>query len=332
MKLPIFTLALLALNSNAFGGDAPKFHEVTRLHPGGEGGWDYALVDSDTRRLFIARGNRVQVVDVDTGNLLGEITGMERAHGVALVKDQKRGFATSGGTGEVVVFDLENLKTVGKIKAGENPDAIYYDPSSKNVFAFNGKSKDISVIDPVGMKTLGKVDVGGKPEFATGDGTGHIYFNVEDKNEMQVLDTKTNQIVAHYPLAPCEEPTGLSRDPQMGSLIVGCGNGKAVIVNPKNGKVLQTFVVGDGVDATAFDSRRKLDYISAGEGTLTVLEARRTGFTKVADVKTAPSARTLAVDEKTGQVFLPMAKMSEKKPGARPSPLPGSFEILVIGK
>ena len=324
----IFFVTVLSL-STAYAGD---FHELTRFKLGGDGGWDYLVVDAPTRRLFIARSNRIMIVDVDSGKLIGEITGLERAHGVALVNSLNRGFASSGGSGEVVAFDLKTFKIVGKVKAGENPDAILYDPASKRIFAFNGKSSTITAIDPESLKVVGTVPVSGKPEFAVSDEAGHVFFNIEDKNELDVLDPGLLKITAQYPLAPCEEPTGISMERGSKRLIVGCGNRVAAIAAADTGKVSQTFKVGDGVDATAYDADRKLAFVSAGEGILTVLASGASGFKSVQDLKTVKGARTLAVDEKTGRVFLPIAKLVKDKPDSRPSVVPGTFEVLVVGR
>ena len=322
-------LALVLGLSTAYAGN---YHELTRFPLGGDGGWDYLVVDAPTRRLFIARSNRIMVVDVDTGKPIGEITGLERAHGVALVNSLNRGFASSGGTGEVVAFDLKTLKILGKIKAGENPDAILFDQASKRLFAFNGKSSNITAIDPESLKVLGTVPVSGKPEFAVSDEAGHVFFNIEDKNELDVLDPAQLKITAQYPLAPCEEPTGVSLDRVSKRLIVGCGNRVAAIVAADTGKISQTFKVGDGVDATAYDTDRKLAFVSAGEGVLTILASSAKGFKSIQDLKTVKGARTLAVDEKTGRIFLPVAKLVKDKPDSRPSVVPGTFEVLVVGK
>jgi DNA-binding beta-propeller fold protein YncE len=309
---------------------------VTRFALGGDGGWDYLISDSLSHRLFVARGDRVLVVDEETGKAAGEITGLEGAHGIALVPAEgdhvARGFATSGKSGEVVAFDPGSLKAIQKIKAGENPDAILYDPSSRRVFAFNGKSHSASAINVDSLAVEGAIPLDGKPEFAAADGSGHVFVNIEDKSELTVLDSKNLKVAATYPLKPCEEPTGLAMDRETQKLIVGCGNRMALIVDASSGKILQSFPVGDGVDAVAFDSKRKLALVSAGEGVLTILSESAMGFAATQSVTTLPSARTLAVDVATGRVFLPFAKLGAKKAGEkRPSVVAGSFGILVVG-
>jgi DNA-binding beta-propeller fold protein YncE len=328
-------MAMLAGYSPAAHAKTGDFHEATRFHLGGDGGWDYLTVDADARRLYIARSNRVMVVDADTGKLVGEVPGLDDAHGVAIVKDQGMGFATSGKSGEVIAFDLKSLKTLKRIKAGENPDALLYDPASKRILAFNGKSHTMTAIDANKMNVLATLALPGKPEFTVSDGAGRVFVNLEDQSELLAIDPALLKTLGRYSLKPCEEPTGLSMDQASKRLIVGCGNQLAAIVNADTGSVSQTFKVGDGVDATAFDPKRNLAFISAGEGRLTILSEDQSGFHVLQDLATVKGARTLAVDAKTGRVFLPVAQFkpapsSQKIQGHfRPAVVPGTFEVLV---
>jgi len=328
----ILALSFFAHLSFAATTQTNEFHEIARYSLSGEGGWDYVLSDDPARRLYIARANRIMVVDSDKGTAIGEVSGLDGAHGVALVKDLNRGFASSGKSGEVVVFDLKDFKVVGKIKAGENPDCIIYDPSSKHIFAFNGRSQDVSVIDPATMKLTASIALSGKPEFAVSDGLGKVFVNIEDKSELAVIDSGKQKVISTYKLAPCAEPTGLAMDGDSRKLIVGCGNKMAVIVNANSGVILQKFKAGEGIDATAFDREHHLAFVSAGEGVLTILSENKSGFQLAQSFNTVKGARTLAVDEKTGHVFLPFAKLEalrEKK--GRPSVVPGTFALLAVG-
>jgi hypothetical protein len=267
------------------------------------------------------------------------VTGLDGAHGVALVTEQQRGFATSGRAGEVIAFDMKTLKTIGKIKSGDNPDAIIFDRYSKRILAFNGKSHDVTAVDPLSLKVLGNLALGGKPEFAASDAQGHVFVNIEDTNELVTFDPKGLKVLARHSLKSCEEPTGLSMNAQANRLLVGCGNKMALIVEAGSGKILQPFKVGAGVDATAFDSNHKLAFVSAGEGLLSVLKEDPKGFQVAQELRTIQGARTLAVDEKTGHVFLPFAEFapteaaSAKANGGhqRPSMIPGTFGVLIIG-
>jgi YVTN family beta-propeller protein len=334
------TLYAMVLMSTIFAGYgraayAEGYHEITRFKLGGDGGWDYLTVDADARRLYIARTNRVMVIDADSGKLLGEVTGLDGAHGIAIVKEQGKGFATSGKSGEVIAFDLKHFEILQRFKAGENPDAIVYEPASKKILAFNGKSQNITVIDTQTGKVQANIALTGKPEFAVADGSGRVFVNLETQNELLEIDPVQFKVVAHYALKPCENPTGLSMDPASKRLIVGCGNQLAAIVDADTGHVSQTFKVGEGVDATAFDAQRKLAFISAGEGRLTILAEDQSGFHVLQDLATVPGARTLAIDTHTGRVFLPTAQFkpvtpSEKSEGhTRPTVISNTFAVLV---
>jgi DNA-binding beta-propeller fold protein YncE len=334
---PLLLALLLGGSALADPAGAANYHELARLHFGGEGSWDYLIVDSSARRLYISRANRVMVVDVESGKLVGEVEGLDGAHGVVVVKERGLGFASSGKSGEVVSFDLKTLKVVKRVKTGENPDAILFDRASGNILAFNGRSKSVSAVDPVSLQVVGTLSLPGKPEFAVDGEAGRVFVNVEDKSELLALDPVQMKILATYPLKPCEEPTGLSMDTASQRLIVGCGNRLAVIVDASTGRVTQSFKVGGGVDATAFDSDRKLAFVSAGEGRLTVLSEDRTEFHLLQDLVTIQGARTLAVDAKTGHVFLPnaqfksVASAQQTQGHVRPSVVPGTFGVLVVG-
>jgi YVTN family beta-propeller protein len=343
----LFAVAMFAVCGAAAHAEAVhktgSFRILTRFPLGGDGGWDYLTVDAQARRLYIARADRVMVIDADSGQSIGNVTGLNGAHGIALVQEQGVGFATSGKSGEVVVFDLKNLSVLTRIQAGENPDAVLYDPASQRVFAFNGKSKSITVIDAKTMKVVTSIPLHGKPEFAVSDGRGKVFFNLEDLGELIAFDSLKLKLEGTYPLKPCEEPTGLSMDSSKQRLIVGCGNSLAAIVGADTGHLQQTFNVGQGVDATAFDPGRKLAFVSAGadEGKLTVLYEAKDGFHFQQELQTVAGARTLAVDAKTGRIFLPFAQFvpvspdkspEGKPPGHSRAIVPGSFAVLVVGQ
>jgi DNA-binding beta-propeller fold protein YncE len=298
--------------------------------PGGEGRWDYMAFDPAKGRLFIARENRIQVLDATTGALLGEVPGLNGAHGIALVPGTDRGFATSGRDGKVIVFDLTTLKPVADpITAGTKPDAITYDLASNRVFAMNGGGHDITVIDPVTAQVTGAIPLPGAPEFAVSDGGGHVYVNIEDKSETVAIDAQTLKVESVWPLAPGVGPTGLSIDPVGHRLFAGCANKNLIVLDDAMGKVLAALPIGAHVDATRFDDGYA--FSSNGDGTLTVAAADASGQFKVIDtVPTKPGARTMAVDPKTHAVFLCTADFGppDATSHGRPVPLPGSFVVL----
>src|SRR5579863_848269 len=188
------------------------YHLLKKIPLGGEGGWDYIAFDSPTRRLFISRGLKVVVVNVDTGTVAGEIPNTEGVHGIAFAPELDRGFTSNGHGNTITIFDLQSLQVIGSAKTGMNPDAVVYDPATKRVFTMNGQSNDSTAIDAATGKVLATIPLTGKPEFAVADGAGHVYVNIEDKSEELQIDTQNLKVTAQWPLAPCQEPSGLAID------------------------------------------------------------------------------------------------------------------------
>jgi DNA-binding beta-propeller fold protein YncE len=326
---------LLALAAGATGPSG--YHLAKTYKLGGEGGWDYLTFDAATGRLFIARATRVMVVDAGTGKLLGEIPDTPGVHGIALAPELGRGFTSNGRGNAVTIFDLASLKLLGTVETGKNPDAIAYDPATQRVFTFNGGSDDSTAIDAAKGTVAGTLALGGRPEFAVADGQGPIFANLEDKSEIVAIDSRKLSVTARWPLAPCEEPSGLAIDREHRRLFSGCANKLMAIVDAASGRVLATLPIGRGVDAAAFDPGTALAFSSNGEGTLTVIhEDSPEKFSVVENVPTQRGARTMALDPKTHRIFLvtaeygPAPAATAENPRPRPTIVPGSFVVLVV--
>ncbi len=330
----LFPLALMGA-----APEVPAYHVVQRFTLGGEGGWDYLAFDGGASRLFIARATRVMVVGAKSGKLEAEIPDTPGVHGVALAPSLHRGFTSNGREGTVSIFDLDTLEVKAKVKVGENPDAILFDPATSRVLTFNGRSHDATAIDAASGTVVGTLPLGGKPEFAVSDGKGRVYANIESTSEIAAIDPRALEVVARFSLDPCQEPTGLAIDVAGGHLFSGCSNRRMAVVDIARGKVVATPEIGGGVDATAWDPDEKVALSSNGEGSLTVVKEGPPGtFAVVQTLTTAPGARTMALDPETHTVYLVTAKR-----GARPSPtpaephpfppvVPGTFELLVVGR
>jgi len=320
--------------------DASGYHLLKKIQAGGEGFWDYLTFDSPTRRLFISRGTKVVVLNVDTEKVVGEIPNTPGVHGIALAPDLGRGFTSNGAAGTVTIFDLKTLAVIGQLQAGTNPDAIVYDPASRRVFAMNGRSSDATVIDAASGGVAATIPVGGKPEFAVADGAGHIYANIEDHSEILQIDAQKLTVTARWPLAPCQEPSGLAMDVQHRRLFAGCANKMMAVANADTGKVVATPAIGEGVDANAFDPGTDFAFASNGRsGTLTVVhEDAPDKFTVVEDVPTQLGARTMVLDPKTHEVYLVTASLgppptpTASNPRPFPTLVPDSFVVLVFGR
>ena len=333
-------LAIFILTATfSFAAD-PGYHVIKTYKLGGEGGWDYLTLDSSSRRIYISRATHVIVIDADSGKPVGDIPDTPGVHGIALAPELGRGFVSNGREGTVTIFDIETLKPITKVKVGENPDAILYDPATKRVFTFNGKSQDSTAIDGAKGTVLGTIKLEGKPEFAVSDGKGEVFVNLEDKSQLDAIDPNKLEVKSRWPLAPCKEPSGLAMDRKNRRLFVGCDNKMMAVVDADSGKVIATPPIGEGVDATAFDESTGLAFASCGEsGVLTVVrEESPSKFSVAENVKTQEGARTLALDDKTHNVYVVTAKFgpppapTPDHPHPRHSILPDTFVVLVLGK
>lgn len=336
MGVILVVACLCATSVKAF---APARYQVKQKYVlGGEGGWDYLTFDPAGKRLFISRGTHVMVVDPYKGSVIGDIPDTPGVHGIALAQDLGKGFTSNGRDNTVTVFDLKTLKETARIKIeGENPDAILYDASSKRVFTFNGRSKNATVIDADKGTVVGNIPLDGKPEFGVADGKGMVFVNIEDKSEVTSIDAKKATVVKSWPLAPCEEPSGLAMDLKNRRLFSGCHNKMMAVTEADTGKVIATPAIGQGVDANAFDADRQLAFSSNGDGTLTVVhEDSPDKFSVLENADTQRSARTMALDTTNHDIYLVAAEFEEAPPakeGERPrrTMKPGTFTLLVVG-
>jgi YVTN family beta-propeller protein len=305
---------------------------IHKLTLGGDGRWDYLVVDSDAKRLYVARATRFMVVSTETGETAGEIADTPGAHGVALAPDLGIGFTSNGLENRTSVFDLKTLKVTKKIETGQNPDAILYHAATHSVFVFNGQSHNVTVIDAVAQAAVATIPLAGKPEFAVVNDQGNIYVNIADKNTMTVIDARARKVKAAWPLAPCDEPTGLAIDRNTGIAFASCGNKVLAVVDLSSGKVRQTVSIGDDCDAVTYDPKTNLVFASNGDGTLTVIGKDAQGSYGVRQtLTTQPGSKTMALDPSTQRLYVPAARFTgppTQKP--RPKVVPGSFEIWVI--
>jgi DNA-binding beta-propeller fold protein YncE len=318
---------------------AQSYHVVKTFTLGGDGGWDYIALDTVGHRLFIARQNRVMIVDPTDGKLLAEIPGLNRAHGIAFSYATNKGFATSGGDSSVVVFDLKSLQVLGRTTAAVDADAILYDPATKHIFTFNGDAGSSSVLDASTGQRIGTVDLGGKPEFGVSTGDGKLYANIEDSSAVVEIDPVAMKVTRRWSLAPCESPTGLAIDRTHHLLFSGCRNKVMAISDAGAGKLVTTVPIGQGVDGCRFDAGTQTAFASNGDGTITVIhEDAPDKFTVVGTVPTKRGARTMELDEKTHRLFTvsadfgPPPAPSADRPHPRPPILPGTFALIELDR
>lgn len=332
-------LAAAATAALAAPPDAPGYKVVRKVEVGGDGGWDYLIFDSAARRLYIPRSTRVMVFDADSFASVGEVPNTQGVHGVALAPELSRGFTSNGRSNTITIFDTKSLKTIAEVKAtGENPDAILYDPATKRVFAFNGRTANATVLEAGTGEVAGTVALDGKPEFATSDGKGRVFVNIEDKSLVTVIDSKKLVVEKKWPLAPCEEPSGMAIDREHKRLFVGCHNKLMAVLDTDSGKVVATVPIGEGVDANAFDPGTGLAFASTGDGNLTAARSEGDKYVVAQAVPTQQGARTMALDEKTHRIvvvtaqFGPPPSPTAENPRPRRTMVPGSFVVLVLDK
>ena len=296
-------------------------YQITKKIPiPGEGSWDYLAVDEAARRLYVSHGTQVEVLDVDSGTVVGNISNTPGVHGIAIARELGRGFVSNGQSSTVTIFDLKSLKRIADVTTGKKPDAIIFDPATSRVFAFNGESDSATAIDAATGKVAGTVDLGGGPEFAVADGKGYVFDNLEDEGLVLKIDSRKLTVEQRWPAAPCAKPASLAMDRENRRLFVGCRSKVMAVMNADTGQVITTLPIGDHVDATAFDPETKLIFNSNGEGTVTAIHQDGPDkYSVVETVKTLPRAKTMALDPKTHQLFLSTAES-------------GQFEVLVVGK
>ena len=305
----------------------------------GNGGFDYVTLDGAARRIYLSHGTQVDVVEADSGKLVGTIPDTPGVHGIAIATPFKHGFTSNGRENKVSMFDPLTLQLIKKIDVGKGPDGIYYDPGSKRVFTNNHGSHDITAIDAASGEVVGTVKAEGDGEQAVIGADGLIYVNSEDTAEVVVFDPRSLQVKKRFPIGVAKTPTGLAYDAKTNRLFIGCRNEpKMVVMDAATGKVISSFPIGAGVDFAAFDPGARLIFFSCGDGTLSVYHEKSADeYEDAGAIKTQPSAKTMAFDPKTKKIFLPAAEYQETPatdPSKRPQRTvkPGTFVVLVVGK
>jgi len=310
------------------------YHVVKTVSIPGDEGWDYINVDSAARRVYISHGSHVVVMNADTYAVEGDVPDTQGVHGIALAPDLGRGFISAGRANTAVIFDIKSLKTLATVKTDANPDAIVYDGVTKRVFTLNGRGQNTTAINGADGTVAGTLALGGKPEFAVADGKGSIFVNIEDKNELVQFDAQKLTETHRWPLAPCKSPSGLAMDLKNRRLFAVCDEKVMAVVNADTGKVVATPAICDGPDAAGFDPATGYAFASCGDGNITVIhEDSADKFTVVENVPTKRSARTMGLDLKTHNIFLPSAEFDAPAAGERRGKMkPGSFGIVVVSK
>ncbi len=333
MKLPAGFWILAAVATLATAAEAPGF-KLTKKYPvPGDGGFDYIVFDGSANRVYASHGTEVDVLDADSGKLLGKVEDTPGVHGIAIVPNLHRGFVTNGGNATVSVFDTETFKTLTKIPVAKDPDFVLYDPLSKRVLVCHGDAAQITAIDPEKQAVAGKIDLGGGAEAAVVNGRGQGFVNLEESAMVVSFDPQALEMIHRWPITGCKTPTGLAMDTANDRLFIGCRSKVLAVMDAGNGKVITTLPIGERVDAVAFDADNKLIFASNWDGTVSVVRQKSANeYESAGDIQTQKSAKTMAFDPKTKRLFLSAAEMvpPASGQGSRMRPKPGSFTVLVV--
>ena len=267
-------------------------------------------IDPTANRLYLSHSTKVVVVDLSKNAVAGEIADTPGVHAFVAVPELQRGFSSNGKESKSSVVDLTTLNTISKIDTGSNPDAVVYEPRHGEVYVFNHTGNSVTVINAKAATVSATIQLEGTPEFAVVDEkAGRIYCNIEDKSEVAVIDADKHEVVAHWSLAPGEDPSGIALDARHHRLFSGCHNKMMVMLDTETGKVVGTVPIGAGVDGCAFDDSTQLAFASCGDGTTTIAkEEAPDKLTVVQTLKTERGARTIALDPRTHRIFLPTAQ------------------------
>lgn len=336
-----FTVAALCTAISVMPARAQgPFHIQHEWKVGGDGGWDYLAVDPHSKLLYITRGDHVMVIDTRSGKQVADIPGLHGIHCVVFSSDGIHGYITDGGANQVVKFNRRTNTVEKTIPAGDHPDGAVFEPVTRTVWAFNGRSHNVTVIDTKTDQVVATIALPGKPEFPVADGRGYVFDNIEDKSELVKLNAKTLKLDATWPLAPCESPSGLAIDAVHRRLFPVCDNQQMAVVDANSGKVVTTVPIGDGPDAARFAASGQYAFSPNGEsGTLTVIhEDSPDHYSVVQTLATKRGARTMAMDPDGARVYLvtadfgPRPEPTADHPHPRPPIVPGSFEIIAVGR
>ena len=330
MSRTIVTILLFSSSVTGFAQNSSGYKLTKTFKIASGGGWDYIAVND--HKLYVSHSTQVNILDASTGDSLGYIPGTTGVHGIAFIPALGKGYVSCGRLNTVVVFDLKTNAVLKQIPTGQNPDAIMYEPFSKKIITCNGRSNSLSLIDPQTDTVVSTIALSGKPETAVSDEAGKVFVNIEDKNSISAVDIVAGRVLDTWNLAPAEGPTGLAIDLKTKRLFAGCDK-QLIVVDFTNGQILNRLPIGDGCDGVAFDETYKYVFASCGVGILSVAQEDARGRCRIIDnIKTKKSARTIANDPSTHEVFLPAAEFGKEIAGQRPPVIPGTFQILVLSK
>lgn len=322
LRIVALFASILLLNTRG-NAQTNTFQLSKTFRIGSPGGWDYIAIGPD-KKIYVSHATHVVILDEKKGDSIGVIPNTMGVHGIAFYEALGKGYTSNGRTNSVTVFDIRTGHVLNQIPVGQNPDAIFFEPFTRTIVTCNARSHDLSVIDPATEQVVGTIFLNGKPETAVSDESGRVFVNIEDKNEIAAIDIAHRSLITSWPLFPGTSPTGLAMDKKTRRLFAGCDK-YLIIIDAGDGHIVTKIPIGSGCDGVAFDNKLKDIFASCGEGLLSIIhEDTPSSYRLVANIPTKRSARTLAIDERKHEVFLPAADMEK--------PVPHPFEVLVIAR
>lgn len=325
-----FCVLCVCLLTTALQAADSDYRLVKEIAIGGEGGWDYLITDPQAHRVYVSHATKIVVADTDSGKVVGEIPDLAGVHGFAIAAELGRGFTSNGRANSSTIVDLKTLAPLGTVPTGANPDSIRYLPDRHEVWTFNHTGGSITAFDPMTARVIATIEVGGMLEEAVEDPVAHrVYVNVEDTGAIAVIDTTSHTVVARWPIANCDGPTGLAFDATHHLLLSAC-DGKMAVTDSRSGRPMTSFPIAARVDGNGFDPESELAFASSGTGVLTVAhEDAPDKFTVVQTAVTQATGRTMWLDPVSHEIFIPVAATT---PGAngRAQLAPGTMKILVL--
>lgn len=350
-KMGCLSFLLLLAVSACFASEDNGYRILKKIPLPGDGQWDYVAVDDVNRRVYVSHGSNLEVLDADSGAVVGKIPAPETdastkstsqaMHGAAIAQDLGRGFTSNGQTSTMTIFDLKTLKKIADVPVGEGPDGVLYDPASRRAFTFSNHTKGATAVNGADGTVAGNIDLGGKPEAAVADGSGNVFVNIQDRDIVVKFDPRKLLVSDRWKVDPCHEPTSMAIDAANHRLFVGCRSKLLAVLNTDDGHLVTTLPIGGGTDAAAYDADAHLVFTANGEGTVTVIQQESPDkYSVVENVKTEAGARTMALDPKTHRIFLSVADRTIPPPAVpgQPPPsrtaniVPNSFRVLIVGK
>lgn len=329
MKTSILALAIAGALASGAAAAAGGYRVIDEVK-GPDGGWDFARIDPVSNRLLVTRGTSVMSLDLATGKVAAGLAPGQRLHDALPVNGGRELLVTNGDAGTAVFVDARTGATHATVQTGKNPDATALDPATGLVLVMNHSDGTIALVDPRTHAAAGRIEVGGDLEMAAPDGAGRAYVNVENKNETVLVDIAHRKVLRHIALPGCDGPTGVAYDKSRRWIVAAC-DGATDVVDARTGKLVKTLKTGKEADGVALDARRGLAFVPGREGSLSVVSLKGRAPAVVQVLKTEANNRTLALDERSGRIYLPVAQLAPAPEGQKPAPVPGTFHVLVVG-